>query len=792
MSAASSNNNSPLAQRLAAMRELAAKAAAAKIKDAAESVESAPISDMDKLAAALTQDSQIPASAISTFSALTAPAKKVESDGKANNHLVASRPETAALDRIAALRNKMALAKNRASEASPDPVAPAIAAGADTATKESQAPALAPIPVEPVPATEHILQPESVNLPVPDASDELTDEPAPLNEEDARLIEEEKLWHLRPDIELHPRIKNLVRAPAGLEDDPDQNAAVLGLLHQRRGLLIGAAGTGKTTTVKRIVEAKKATVGWIDKRDYDKRYFGKDRGDLEERLQHSIPAFVFLGFMARSVDQLRSSLPEKYAEHCMTIHNALGYHPEMVYNPKLGKETRQFIPLYNEQRKLPWKLVFIDEAQTVSVELWNNLIKALPKDCEIICMGDIAQIPPPVGSGVIGFLLARWPHYVLDKIHRQKEGNLIIENATRIRRGYMPSQTGNEFGLMKLDDGGISSRRKIVETIKRLAYKGQFDFRQDFIITAMNKGNLGQREINADLVNFFNPPEYDDDGNAINPRIWVKTMSNIYDYAVGDKVMNTKNDNQKGIYNGMIGYITDISPNPKYKMPKAQMLAAARAGDMDSASMLEALDELNTAIEQDSESLPDYENDPNSVDMTEALSDDTESDTIQCSHVITVSFDNRFGDPIVVEFSGSGPVEGLMLAYAFTCHKTLGNECRNAFVVCHSTQSRMLSREWLYTAVTRAKKAVLLMYNDRGLTKAVNTQEISGETIEAKIEKFVEKFAVMEAWNKELLIPDPQAITLRELNLAGRGLEVSAATERERKAEAAAKAESQE
>jgi superfamily I DNA/RNA helicase len=48
----------------------------------------------------------------------------------------------------------------------------------------------------------------------------------------------------------------------------------------------------------------------------------------------------------------------------------------------------------------------------------------------------------------------------------------------------------------------------------------------------------------------------------------------------------------------------------------------------------------------------------------------------------------------------------------------------------------MLNREWLYTAITRAKKRLILLYNQRGLRQALQTQAIKGNTIYEKAEWF--------------------------------------------------------
>lgn len=81
---------------------------------------------------------------------------------------------------------------------------------------------------------------------------------------------------------------------------------------------------------------------------------------------------------------------------------------------------------------------------------------------------------------------------------------------------------------------------------------------------------------------------------------------------------------------------------------------------------------------------------------------------------------------LVVQFEGREPVaydrlsaSQLQLAYALTVHKCQGSEWPWAVVVCHSTHTRMLSRQLLYTAITRAKTGVVLVGDDKGLERAL-------------------------------------------------------------------------
>src|SRR5690348_16427070 len=65
----------------------------------------------------------------------------------------------------------------------------------------------------------------------------------------------------------------------------------------------------------------------------------------------------------------------------------------------------------------------------------------------------------------------------------------------------------------------------------------------------------------------------------------------------------------------------------------------------------------------------------------------------------------------------------LALAYASTVHKVQGSEFQALIVVLHSSHHVLLSRALLYTAVTRGKRLVVILGDERALTRAVKNDE---------------------------------------------------------------------
>jgi exodeoxyribonuclease V alpha subunit len=85
-----------------------------------------------------------------------------------------------------------------------------------------------------------------------------------------------------------------------------------------------------------------------------------------------------------------------------------------------------------------------------------------------------------------------------------------------------------------------------------------------------------------------------------------------------------------------------------------------------------------------------------------------------------VEFENVFGGIDQRVFTGAA-LNNLLLAYAITIHKFQGSQTDTVIVVCHSSQRRMLTRQLLYTAITRAQTKVILVGDEAGLAIACKT-----------------------------------------------------------------------
>lgn len=519
--------------------------------------------------------------------------------------------------------------------------------------------------------------------------------------------------------------------------DESQLAAIEGIANQRFACLTGAAGTGKTTSTKAIVDRIQDQIGLVDMTNY----FGKknpddapgeNEDDDYEMPETAIPSICLVGFTGRSAQMIKKNFPRDWHSNIMTIHRMLAFAPEFydAYDEESGemKSKMRFVPQYTRFFKLPWDVIVIDEAGMVSIELWEMVWAAAKEGCRIIMIGDINQLPPVHGRSIFGFAMTKWPSWELTHIHRQiGVNNSIVDNAWKILKGQRPesdnyqSDPGWKFAMMPIpEDSALASRkiRKWLEAMNGKAYQPH----RDSVITAINAeegGNgyaLGQIPMNRELAIVFNKD---------SPRYIIDAGRERKQFAVGDKVMATRNDHEAGITNGMTGIITNIERN------------AAYTGDWQRFGITTEVAKYMDDVDEDSEedfSLTDLSE--SMAAIAEGQKNKKESrDRGPASHIVTV----RFGDgehSFEIPFATLAEVASLMVAYVVTCHKMQGGESPLVIIICHQAHKQMLNREWLYTAVTRASQKCVLFFTDMGLRAALSKQRIKGHTLAQKVEVF--------------------------------------------------------
>lgn len=539
--------------------------------------------------------------------------------------------------------------------------------------------------------------------------------------------------------------------PTGFELDESQKRAIDNLLNEQYGCLIGAAGTGKTTVTKFLV----------DKLIYDPESTFKARkvaGHLN---------IAFAAFTGMAVQVIKENLPEWLHPCCMTIHSLLEFMPQEQFNEKTGKTTMPFIPTRNAERPLDYDLLIIDEASMLGMDLWNQLRIACLDGTRVIFIGDLNQLPPIIGESVFAYALSQWTVSELTHIHRQKGpgASKIIDIAHMILNGRPATEIVNALDKMKgnphwrVAGAVVDSKAKkaagtilaTVNVLRNMVHENGspvYDPYRDRIMTAgngydeMRESSLVQQyPINEALALAIQPSTEE------HPRYLIDAgKGGTKHFSVGNRVMATKNESpakKDRVTNGLTGVITRIVENAQYTgnphkfgseiaIAKYQRTQFALMSGEDSADALEA----RAALEADSE-VYNLESIADELSNRLAMaSSDEEIDQASgekwSSHTVYVKFVNGAER----EYWSKTQMESLQLAYASTVAKCQGSQFPTAIIIVHDAVKEQLCREWLYTAVTRAQSHVILFYTDYALRICLNRQKIFGSTLQEKIERY--------------------------------------------------------
>lgn len=514
--------------------------------------------------------------------------------------------------------------------------------------------------------------------------------------------------------------------------DESQIAALEGMLSQRFAALIGYAGSGKTTVLSFLVDELKIV---YQKQAIESLEYDNDSRTIKKLASVAHP-IRFAAYTGRASEIIALKMPKDMQANVSTIHKLLGYYPESVEveDGKNGYKTvRRFVPTYDANNKLPYQCIVLDEAGMIPPELWNNLLAAIRNDCRVYLVGDISQLPPIMGLSPLPLAMLHLPTFELAKIHRQALDSPIIANATNIREGRLPKQFPGKFLIGAMSCYGVGGkidaaifRHKVVQSIKTLYESGKFSPWSDMVLVPMAKRENTKTGVfyeasagmfNMDLRALFNP-----DAKRVIIQGGMRAFD-VSDVGLNDKLMITKNGEvgevSGGRYmvtNGMQGRVTHIEPNPLYRGTKQEV----------SSDDLETLAQSNSMVRVDFDAM--------ARDLLESDVSDTEEETEttrQCSHIVHLELLGRNGATVILRTAGD--FSNLLYAYACTVHKSQGGEFNRVLIaLCGQGTGRLLSRELLYTAVTRAKESCIIVHDGTALAKALKLQNIKGNSLEEK------------------------------------------------------------
>ena len=480
-------------------------------------------------------------------------------------------------------------------------------------------------------------------------------------------------------------------------------------------ILIGPAGTGKTTAMKGTVTSLIQSSGTGILQNHDHKH-----------LPHGVPGIVVCAYTRRATNNIRRNMSDDMKANCVTIHKLLEYAPEyetIIDADGNDKTSMRFAPSRNPGNPLPVEIttIIFEESSMIGTSLYQEVIDALPNPSavQIIFLGDIQQLPPVFGSAILGFKMLELPLVELTEVYRQALESPIIRLAHRILSGVpiLPTELPewNTPNLIikpwkkKIDsEAALSVSEKLFDTLYE---KGEYDPEQDIILIPFNKA-YGTLELNKSIANHL--------ARKKQSVTWEVVSGFIKHYfSVGDKVLYDRED----------AIILDIYPNVSYTGVPAQK----------ESTYLDYWGHNNSPKDHIYNSHSDAEQDIDFL-LAQVAADDADRVT-QSSHCIKLLMMDSGTEKTVTK---AAEINALILGYCLTVHKSQGSEWDKVFLLFHNSHATMMQRELLYTAVTRAKTQLMIICEPDTFTNAIKSQRIKGDTLAEKAEFFKGKIDRME------------------------------------------------
>lgn len=314
----------------------------------------------------------------------------------------------------------------------------------------------------------------------------------------------------------------------GFSYAPLQRQAIRLALSSRVMVLTGGPGTGKTTTVKAIL-------------------------NLYEGICDRVALCAPTGRAAKRLTEL-------------TGHSASTIHRLLEVDYSTG--TVRFI--HNEKNPLPFDVIILDEMSMVDAKLFQSLLAAVRSHCRIIMVGDADQLPSVGPGSVLSEILQAdvLPTVRLNEIFRQAQKSLIVQNAHRIVEGRMPVRGGREDDFFFIESAGLACQKLVCDLVStRLPRTYGYDpVREIQVLCPTKVGPTGSVELNRRLQEILNPP-----APQKNQIVWEQSGRVLRE---GDKVMQVKNDYDipyerdgaeagVGAYNGDMGIVTRVDTDSR-------------------------------------------------------------------------------------------------------------------------------------------------------------------------------------------------------------------------------------
>nr|WP_228061155.1 MULTISPECIES: ATP-dependent RecD-like DNA helicase [unclassified Coleofasciculus] len=274
-----------------------------------------------------------------------------------------------------------------------------------------------------------------------------------------------------------PRVQNWISrftTSRGIELSEKQQQAVEIAAYSPLTILTGGPGCGKTFTTHTIVSLWKA--------------MGKSIG------------------LAAPTGRAAQRLAEMTGLEAKTLHRLLEFDPRTMSFKR------------DEENPLPYHAIVVDEASMLDLFLAYSLLKAVPKEAQLLLVGDIDQLPSVGAGNVLSDLIhsGRVPVVRLTQVFRQATQSAIVTAAHQINKGQFPSIeliSDNPRSDCLWHGGGHQPEhgvQVVCELIEYLIPKLGFNPDSDVqLLCPMTRGVVGTRNFNQVLQQLINPPSAD-------------------------------------------------------------------------------------------------------------------------------------------------------------------------------------------------------------------------------------------------------------------------------------------
>jgi exodeoxyribonuclease V alpha subunit len=452
--------------------------------------------------------------------------------------------------------------------------------------------------------------------------------------------------------------------PSRLTDDPDQVAAVAALgdagVRAGIGVLAGGPGTGKTTTVAALLAAR------MEAHLTDAARGGMTHGDTPLSIALAAPTGKAA---ARLTESLKDALPNIAAVHGEEVARQLGVLEATTVHRLLGigrSGTRRGSSL------LPHDLVVVDEASMLALPLAATLLGALEDRTQLVLVGDPDQLESVETGSVLRALVETLPGAA---------GQGPIARLTRNHR--------------------LAAGDALADELARAVRDGDVDAVIDLARSAGRDGSPSGSEPSS--LHFVATDEPLRHAAAVT--------APLLDDGDGGGLLAALEAAERG-----------DGPAALAALSGARLLCAHRHGPFGASAWIARLRTILAAHSGAGSTLPGEVWLPGEPVMVRANDERTglvNGDTgVVVGHggARRLVFERRDGSLLERPASALPDVES---AYAVTVHKSQGSEYGTVVVVLPPPTSPLATRELLYTAITRARRRVVIVGSEAALRAAV-------------------------------------------------------------------------